>query len=144
MLNDPTAGICTHTPASFLRLVDASMGFCCGTESSKRGKIPAAKCVLPFLPSYLHLFPCPACFLIRSISVFVCSILCSDFALHRYASMRQDVVAMFSQNGVHNLHNSHKPASSDDWSYCAFNEQLQRIAGQLAATIEGIDVGTLV
>jgi hypothetical protein len=80
--------------------------------------------------------------LIRSISVFVCSILCSDFALHRYAGMRGQVQTIFSKNA--GGHSSHKLASSDDWPYCAFNEQLQRIAGQLAATIEGIDVGTLV
>jgi tetrahydromethanopterin S-methyltransferase subunit B len=56
--------------------------------------------------------------------------------------MRTQVPTIFSNNS--GAHNSHKPASSDDWPYCAFNEQLQRIAGQLAATIEGIDVGTLV
>ena len=73
--------------------------------------------------------------------VCLLAILCSDFALHRYASMRQVVEHMvFRRHGPM----SYKPTSSSDWSYCAFNEQLQRIAGQLAATIEGIDVGTLV
>jgi hypothetical protein len=44
----------------------------------------------------------------------------------------------------HTRGKKYKPASSNDWAYCAFNEQLQRIAGQLTAMIEGFDVGALV
>ena len=44
----------------------------------------------------------------------------------------------------YNMKEAYKPASSDDFAYCAFNEQLQRIAEQLAAMIEGFDVGALV
>ncbi len=68
------------------------MGFCCGTESSRRGKIPAAQ----------------------------------------YAKMRVEVARVL------NAGSTYKPASSNDWGYCTFNEQLQRIAGQLTAMIEGV------
>jgi tetrahydromethanopterin S-methyltransferase subunit B len=39
---------------------------------------------------------------------------------------------------------SSQATSPTDWTYCAFNEQLQRIAEQLSATIQGVLVGTLV
>jgi hypothetical protein len=51
---------------------------------------------------------------------------------------------MFGGLGFRGPNKAYKPASSDDWAYCAFNEQLQRIAGQLATMIEGFDVGALV
>jgi hypothetical protein len=39
---------------------------------------------------------------------------------------------------------SSRPTSSADWSYCAFIEQLLRVAEQLSATIDGVLVGSLV
>ncbi len=39
---------------------------------------------------------------------------------------------------------SSRPTSSTDCTYRAFIEQLQRVAEQLSATIEGVLVGTLV
>jgi hypothetical protein len=126
----------TQTPVGFHRLVDGVLGFVCGTQSSMRGKIPPAKCVFPFLPSYLHLFPCPACFLICSMSVFVCSVLCSNFALCRYAEMKSNV----RHFGDNSASVKSRPTSSTDWTYCAFIEQLQRIAEQLSAQIEGVSL----
>ncbi len=71
----------------------------------------------------------------------VCFILlCFYFALYRYAEMRNEVSKMFTVDG---RRAPDQPTSSDDWAYFAFNEQLQRLAGQLAATMEGIDIGTL-
>jgi hypothetical protein len=137
----------THTPAAFRRLVDASMGFCCGTQSSKKGELAAAKCVLPFWPSCLRLSACPARFVICSVKVLVCSVLFSNFALYRYAEMKREVstVAFPSVTAVaYGASSESRPTSSTDWTYCAFIEQLQRIAEQLSAQIEGAFVGTFV
>ena len=89
------------------------------------------------IASYLRVFSCPACFLFCCKSVLVFSISCFDFASYRYAETRKSVesMSMFRRG---NMKEAYKPASSDDWDYCAFNEQLQRIAGQLATMIEGI------
>ena len=57
----------------------------------------------------------------------------------RFAEKRNEVLHIVADTSV-----PHKPTSSGDWPYRVFNEQLQRIAGQLSATIEGIHVGTLV
>ena len=115
-------------------------------KAAKEAKFRLLSAYLPAvlaIASYLRVFPCPACFLFCCKSVLVFSISCFDFASYRYAETRKSVESMWMFRRD-NMKEAYKPASSDDWSYCAFNEQLQRIAGQLAATIEGIHVGTLV
>jgi hypothetical protein len=57
--------------------------------------------------------------------------------------MRRDVGAAFSSIGSHGYSES-RPTSSKDWAYCAFIEQLKRVAKQLSSQIEGVFVGTLV
>jgi len=51
----------------------------------------------------------------------------------RFAEKRNEVLHIVADTSV-----PHKPTSSGDWPYRVFNEQLQRIAGQLSATIEGV------
>ena len=83
--------------------------------------------------------------LFRCMRVSVCSVFRFQLkfcSLLRYSQMVTTVKRTFARIAPHGA--SSQATSSTDWTYCAFIEQLQRIAEQLSARIQGILVGALV